>query len=189
MRLFTLVLILILAVLSACVSTTDVEAPDQVDPNSSFQAVGTFLIHESYGFSWGGRNGYLGVLIPIGWVADNVTYEKVQGSQPNSGKMFYNADVVLACESHYPSAPSDTWIGFASDSGYPYEIGDIYEVTVIIRTDSTIGLVDIAFLGMGYDPMGAYRWEGDPCSTTVEVVGLNLEQSTWGTVKSEFGSL
>lgn len=166
--------VLILAALSACVYTHSVEAPDQVDTYNSFLAVVAVEVAQDYPSP---MNGYLGVLVPIGWEADSVTY-----TGPNSGSMLYWEGTVEFCEYNYPSSSSDHWIGFISDSSYSCNQGDEYEITVTIHTDSTLGFIDIAFLGLG----GQFGYIGDPCSTTVEVVELNLEQSTWGSIKSDF---
>lgn len=173
-RIQILELILILAFVSGCVSTTNVDAPSQVNTDSSFQALVTVEIDEGGGEAIG----ELGVLVPNEWNADNVTY-----TGPNSGSMFYNEDLALEFESYFPSASSDHWIGFDTGSLISGMVGDCYEVTVTVHTDDIIRTVDIAFLAK------VCLWfNGSPCSTTVEVVQLNLEQSTWGAVKSEFGS-
>ena len=174
MRLQKIWSVVILAALSACVWTHSVEAPDQVDTYSSFLAVVAVEIAEDYPTP---LNGHLGVLVPIGWEADSVTY-----TGPNSGSMSYSGWIEENLENWYPSSSSDHWIGFISDSSYPCNQGDKYEITVTIHTDSTLGFVDIAFLGMG----SLLGHIGYPCSTTVEVVELNLEQSTWGSIKSDF---
>ncbi len=169
-RIRILVLIFILAAVSGCVLTTGVEAPDYAYPDSSFQVIVSLeLTGEGYGV------GQLGVLVPTGWEADNVTY-----TGPSSGSMFYNENVSSALESIFPCSPWDHWIGFATDSTTGIT-GECFEVTVNVHTDGLTGTVDIAFLGMA-----AYYYDSYPCSTTVEVVELNLEQSTWGAVKSEF---
>lgn len=166
--------ILILAVVSGCVSTTGVEAPDSVYPDSSFQAVVTVEVNKG-----GNEYGHFGVLVPNGWDANNVTY-----SGPFSGDMFFNTSVSSMLENVLPSAPWDHWIGFETDVSLYGEAGDCYEVTVSVYTDDIIGTVDIAFLGMVNGE--SYTW---PCSTTVEVIELNLDQTTWGSVKSRFGNI
>ena len=173
-RILRLELILILALVAGCVSTTNVNAPGQVNTNSSFQAFVTVVVDEGGGEAIG----ELGVLVSNEWDAYNVTY-----TCPNSGIMFYNEDLALEFESYFPSSSSDHWIGFDTGSLLSGMAGDCYEVTVTVHTDDMIGTVDIAFL------CKVCLWfNGNPCSTTVEVVGLNLDQSTWGAVKYEFGS-
>lgn len=154
-----------ITILSGCVITTGVEAPSQVFPNSTFQAVVTVEIDAD-----GEDIGQLGVLIPQGWNADNVTY-----AGPYSGVMLYDSTY-----SGGGCSPWDHWIGFATAESLACVEGDTFEITVSIYTDGIIGFVDIAFIG---EPSPQYAV---PCSTTVEVVELNLEQSTWGAVKSEF---
>lgn len=171
-RIQILVLVLIITIVSGCLSTTNVEAPGQVETSSSFQAIVTVEVDEGGGEALG----ELGVLVPNGWNADNVTY-----TGPNSGSMFYNADLESEFESYFPSSTSDHWIGFDTGALLPGMVGDCYSVTVTVHTDNTIGNVDIAFLGK------VCLWfNGHPCSTTVEVTGLNLERSSWGAIKSEF---
>ena len=173
-RILNIESILLLVAISGCVSTIAVEAPDQVDTNSSFQAiviVQVDSVEEAYG--------QFGVLLPNGWDADSVTY-----TGPNNGDMLFDESWSEYFENEYPSSPFDHWIGFQSDSAHQGNIWDIYGITVRIYTDDVIGNVDIAFLGMV-----SGIWNGDPCTTTVEVVELNLEQSTWGSVKSQFGNL
>lgn len=173
-RIQILGLILILAVVSGCVSTTDVDTPDQVNPNSTFQAIVTVEVDEG-----GTAMGYMCVLVPNGWGADSVTY-----AGPYSGNMIYDEDVTEYIESYYSSASWDHWIGFQSENAVEGAEGDIYEFTMTIHTDPIMGFVEIAFLGIV--DVDGWCWNGDPCSTTVEVVELYLEQSTWGSVKSEF---
>lgn len=177
-RILELGSILILAAVSGCVSTTGVETPDFVYPDSSFQAVVTVEIDEN-----GEGYGCLCVLVPIGWEADSVTH-----TGPISGNMFNTLWVAEYIESQYPSALWDHWIGFKSEHIIEGSAGDIYEITVRIYTDYIIGSVNTAFLGVVYylESGWNYGWNGDPCSTTVEVVELNFDQATWGSIKSQF---
>ncbi len=178
MRFQKISLIIILAGLAACVSTTNVETPSQVDPNSSFQAVVTVEVDEGTQQTY--EYGSLGVLIPISWDVDSVTY-----TGPNSGNM-YSSGWPEELETIYPSDSLYHWIGFRSDENYTAEQGDNYEISLMINTDSNLGTYDIAFLGLVIH-ISELIFNGDPCSKTVEVVELNFEQSTWGVVKSEFG--
>ena len=176
--------VLILAALSACVSTTDVEVPDFVYPDSSFQAVVTCEIDSS-----GAAYGFLGVLVPYGWEADSVMFTEVSGDlPPYSGIMIMDNSSIWIFEDAYPSGSENHWIAFwNTDWYYSYQQGDVYTITLTIHTNSIIGSVDIAFLAVaGVLGLDDYLWNGDPCSTTVEVVELNLEQSTWGSVKNLF---
>ena len=182
MRFLKIVSILILVAVSACLSTTGVVAPEQVNPNSSFITVVTVQVDSSSASIY---RGYIGVLVPIGWEVDSVTY-----SGPNSGNMHpFGASSELNLELLIPSSHNDHWLEFKADTTFLSSQGETYEVTMRIHTDSKYGSFDIAFLGYTIYMGGAgpqYSWNGDPCSTTVEVVELNLEQSTWGSVKSEF---
>ncbi len=164
-------LALILAIVSGCVTTTDVEAPDYAYPDSSFQAIVTIEVSEG-----GKATGQLGVLVPIGWEADNVTY-----TGPSSGSMFYDNTVSTELEYMFSSNPWDHWIGFQTSSPLSSDSGDCYQITLNVYTDGLVGVVDLAFLGMA-----DYFYDDDPFPATIEVVELNLEQSTWGAVKSEF---
>jgi len=87
-----------------------------------------------------------------------------------------------------PAGPWYRWLLFQTDKLLLAEVGDTYEATVRIQTDGLIGTVDIAFLGAAGNPTQGISWNGDPCTVQVEVVELNLEQSTWGSVKSQFGN-
>ena len=150
-RIQILGLIFILAVVSGCLSTTNVEAPAQVETYSSFQAIITVEVDEGGGEALG----ELGVLVPNGWDADSLTY-----TGPNSGSMFYNAELKSEFESYFPSSASDHWIGFDTGSLLSSIVKDSYEVTVIAHTDDMIGTVDIAFLAK------VCLWfNGSPCST------------------------
>jgi hypothetical protein len=124
--------------------------------------------------------GYLGVLPPNGRDAGSVSY-----AGPNRGQMFYNELYIPQIEDCYPSTPTDRWIGFLSDYGYIGNEGDTYEITLTINTDPTTGFIDVAFLAtsMYEDDL---EWNGDPCTTTVEMVGMNLESSTWGSIKTDY---
>jgi len=170
-------LILILIAVSGCISTEEVEAPNYIYPDSSFQAVVT-CIPDSGAAS---QYAYFGVLVPLGWDADNVVF-----TGPDNGSMLPHAGTEEFLENSLPGDPWDHWIGFVTDSTYDSNEGGIYEVTVTIHTDPLIGYANIAFLGMAYNYQSGYMWNGDPCSTTVEVVELNLEQLTWGSVKAQF---
>jgi len=167
---------LTIALSSACVSTTGVEAPTQTDPSSSFEAIVTIEVAEG-GTGWG----CIGVLVPIDWTADSVTY-----SGPSSGSMSYIANVGALMEVWYPSSQADQWIGFYEETYGSSEQGDVYEVTVRIHTAETSGIFELAFLGLVHE-YADWVWEGDPCSITVEVVEMNLEAATWAEVKSQSG--
>jgi hypothetical protein len=133
----------------------------------------------------GEQYGILGVLVPAGWTADDVAYEG-----PFSGEMeFYEPvpEFEYSLESPYPSSPWDHWLHFLSDTTHYAEVGDTYTVALTIHTDGLVGVVDVAFLGCcGYTE--EFYWNGDPCSTTVEVIEVGLASSTWGAVKREVGS-
>jgi len=175
----------VLAVVSACVSTTNVEAPDQVEPSSSFLAVVTCVVTtpstECYG--------YMGVLLPNEWeLADSLTYiGGTPGLPPNTGDMIFGGYGLpyQYVGYQYPAGPLHYWASYISDSAYACDSLDIYEITVRIHADSVLGFYDIAFLGFAQGYAGWYS-SSCPCTTTVEVVELNLEQSTWGSIKSDF---
>jgi len=172
----SLAISVIMAMATGCVITTGVEAPDYTYTNDCFECEVTVEVVET---GQDPRYPSFGVLVPIGWDADSVTY-----TGPNNGSMLYSAGISSVLEDSFPSASWDHWIGFQSDSiVWDSSVGDLYEVSVLVYTDDLIGTVDIAFLGMA----DSY-FEGDPCSTTVEVDELNLEQSTWGSVKVQFGN-
>ncbi|MBN1433405.1 hypothetical protein JW921_01505 [Candidatus Fermentibacterales bacterium] len=169
-------------VVCGCVSTTDVQVPECVYSNSSFQAVVTVVVGEEGGQTWGG----LGVLVPVGWSAFGASYSGPYGP----GNMSPDSSVVWPIENDYPSSPWEHWLGFSSDELVQGEPGDTYSVTVTIYTDDIVGSVEIAFLGAAYSDeepepsRGTYYWDGDPFHVTVEVEELGLSQRTWGAIKA-----
>jgi hypothetical protein len=175
MKLLRWILSLGSAAALSCVTTTGVTAPDQVMASSSFQACVTAVVN--FGVTAGG---YLGVLLPVGWVVDNVTY-----TGPYSGSMFYDERYIFNIEAAYPTTEPYQWTGYESDTTHTGEEGDVYEITLTISTDETTGQVDVAFLATSLYTDLLY-WDGDPCSTLVEVTGLSLEKSSWGGIKSRF---
>ncbi len=156
-------------------STKGVEAPDIALPDSSFLSVVTIEVDET-----GEYYGYLDVLVPINWGVDSVSY-----NGPSSGEMFYLPGAG-GCAG--PAGPWYRWLFFQTDELLLAEFGDTFEATVRIQTDGLIGSVNIAFLGAAGSPSQGIGWNGDPCTVQVEVIELNLEQTTWGSVKTQFGN-
>lgn len=172
-RMIPLILLLSVALLAlACVTTTGVETPMTAYPDSSFQAVVSVQVDDDGATSWG----YLGLVVPVGWEAGNVSY-----TGPSQGTMSPSSIF-----EGFECSPWDHWLGFQSDTTCAGEIGALYQITVTVYTDMLLGEVDISFLA-AVDNDGLC-WNGDPCTTTVEVIGLEFEQTTWGSVKSEFYS-
>ncbi len=164
--------ILLLTILSACVSTTGVNSPAQIGTNSTFQVIVTAQVDDSVSYE---HYGFMSVLVPDGWDVDNMSF-----SGPNSGEMSF-------IEWGIPEYPEfDEWMSFESDTCHSSNLGDIYSITMSVYASDTLGTFDIAFLAWSTEYMGIPVWNGDPCSTIVEVVELNLEHITWGNVKTLF---
>lgn len=75
----------------------------------------------------------------------------------------------------------ETPVPILADSG---ETG--YAEAFISVTDS-LGPFQLALYASYWHSMGSeFYYEDHPCSCTVEVTTLNLEQETWGYIKQEF---
>jgi len=167
-----------LAIMLGCVATTSVEAPSEVNPNTSF----TTIIHViSTEPSWDSTICCLAILIPEIWTVDSVLGEGyglsclldtmgVHGEPPWEHP----------APSGYLWSCWETPVAILADSG---ETG--YAEAYISVTDS-LGFFELAFCAGYYHSMGGVIYEDNPCSCVVEVTLLNLEQETWGFIKSEF---
>ena len=182
MRTILLVLIsAVLAIMLSCVETTSVEAPVEVDPSISFEVtVNTELTVQHGGDEWG----ELAVLVPTAWSVDSVICDGYGYIGP------FNApypDSLGWAEYYYPSSAGYQWWHSRSPQSNLY--GDSAETgyaIVTISTNDTLGTFQMAFLAAMWEGMGAPYYEGDPCSCTVTVTPLNLQQETWGYIKAGF---
>jgi len=173
--------VLVLIVISACALTHSVEAPGFAGQNSIFQAVVTAEVTLK---NWPGpENGYLSVLVPTSWAVDNMTF-----TGPNSGEMSFAFWGIPESGPGVTRNEWKNWMSFVSDSAYVPVEGDIYHISMDIHTNDTLGIFEIAFLAWGFGVMSYPSWDGDPCTTTVQVVELSLENTTWGSVKTQFGN-
>lgn len=154
----------------SCISTTSITSPTIVYAGSSFEIEITAVVEDD-GEAWG----LLGIVVPSGWEASNVSY-----NGPFQGLM-----VPHSAFDEFECAYWDHWIGFRSDSVRTGSTGDVYHYFATIHTDMLIGDVDISCLAAISD-IDTPEWNGDPCSVSVEVLELNLNQSSWGGIKTEF---
>ena len=169
-----------LAILLGCVETTSVQSPADINPNESFTVILNTLATDS---SWNGpKTGLLAILIPEIWSVDSVHGE---GYGYFGSLEFYG--FVSGPEAYLPHASSgyhwaiwDTPIALSVDSG------DTGYVNANITSTDSLGVFQLAFC-CGF--VGPYTpgWEDSPCSCLVAVTPLNLEQTTWGTIKSSMG--
>ena len=166
-----------LAIMLGCVQTTSVEAPSDVNPNVSFEVtVNTELTQGSYG------DGNLAILIPEIWSVDSVYCDGYQYTGP-----FSVPDTVFfgwANDSFPPNAGYEWWYS-SSPATLSGDSGETGHVTVTITTSDSIGTFKLAFIAFSTYEHQPY-YDGVPCSCTVEVTPLSLEQETWAHIKSEF---
>ena len=163
-------LLVVLTSTLSCISTTGVTSPATVFAGSSFEIEITAVVEDD-GEAWG----LLGIVVPSGWEASNVSYNG----------LFQGVMVPDSAFGDFECAPWDHWIGFRSDSIRTGSTGDVYHYFATIHTDMLIGDVDISCLAAILNDLTP-EWDGDPCSVSVEVVELNLNQSSWGGIKTEF---
>lgn len=170
-----------LAIILSCVETTSVEAPAEVNPNTTFMATINVVDTDS---TWEeDRTVCLAILIPKIWSVDSVYGNgcEYSGSLDTMG-VYGNPPPQHPAPSGYFWSCWNTPIPINGDYG---ETG--YAEAFISATDS-LGLFQLVFCA-GYwttviEPR--YVYEDNPCSCVVEVTLLNLEQETWGHIKSEF---
>lgn len=171
------------AVMLGCVQTTSYEVPSQIDTNTSFQAVVYTEVVDSLPLPGQTFTGLLAVLIPIGWSVDSVCLDGYGYSDfmiPTSSGWI--------SEYEYPPGSGYEWISYGTSEHVTGDLGDTGHANVFITSGDVPGSYTTAALGafLANQPYIAYFWEGDPCSCLVEVTPLNLEQETWGKIKSEF---
>ena len=180
MKLLVIVAVGLLMALG-CVETTSVEAPEEVDAGSSFQVTVNTVVVDT---SSDDECGVLAVLVPDVWSVDSVIchgygyFGPFDNVQPGGGWP----------DEHYPPSTGYQWWLFQSpDSNLNGDSAETAYANVTITTNDTLGSFQMAFLagvfcGMGED----HFFEGDPCSCTVEVMPLILQQETWASIKSDY---
>ena len=169
-----------LAIMLGCVGTTSVEAPGTVNPVCTFQVIVNTLLIDSCSLPECG--GLLAILIPMEWSIDSV-YATGYGY---SGPMLLDS-VGTWPTNIYPPSTGYEWVDFVTPDNTLYgSIGDTGHATVTIMTGDSLGTFSLAFLAAEFNPPGDLHWVGDPCNCTVEVTPLNLQEETWGHIKSEF---
>jgi len=161
-----------LAIMLSCVETTSVEAPAEVNPNTSFTVTINIAAFDS-----GTETGYLAILIPEIWSVDSVYGVGYGYSGPlsNDGP----TGMLSAPASGYEWSSWKTPVELYTDSG---ETG---YANAVISTSDSLGTFQLAFCAGHYGSYHPY-WEDYPCSCLVEVTPLNLEQETWGYIKVGF---
>ena len=173
---FSMLIASVLTIVLGCVETTSIEAPSEVNPNVSFElTVHTELTHAA-NTSWG----ELAILIPEFWSVDSVFgdgYEYV-GPLEFSGIGGWPADLFP------PSIGYVWWLFYCPELLYGDSAETGYAIATIITDDSigTFQVASIACASVEKEPW----FDGVPCSCTVDVTPLNLEQKTWGYIKAEF---
>ncbi len=176
-----------LAIMLSCVSTTSVEAPAEADPNQIFEVTVHTELTEQYG---GDMTGLLAVLVPSIWTVDSVFCDGYGYTGPfvfsYSDSMYYwpSVDEEALRADLYKPATGYIWWVFAEDSLYG-DLGETAHAAVFVTTNDSLGQFQMAFLA-AVTGQGNTNWNGDPCSCIVEVTPLQLEQETWGYIKSEF---
>lgn len=165
--------------LTSCISTIDVLAPECVNPGQQFSAEVTVQIDSTGELT----TALLGVLLPETWNAVSGTFT----GPSYSGELYpYFGGLLDQIVQAYPPTPGYEWQGLAADGWMQGEQGEIYYSTVVIEVpgSATYGPYDIAFLAAQKREIDqSPAWDGDPCSTIVEVVPLALVTDTWGGLK------
>ena len=173
---------LVMAIALGCVNTIDYQAPQQVNQNSSFQSIVYTEAVDSLPLPGYTITGLLEVLVPEGWSVDSVFLD---------GYSFYglmsSGSSGWAAE-EYPPGIGYKWVSFYA-SELTGDYGDTGQATVYITSGDSAGVYTTAAIGViiVVEPWVAYLREGDPCSCSVEINPLNLEQETWGSIKLELG--
>ncbi len=166
-----------LAILLGCVDTTGVDAPSQIDPNTTFECT-VNTIGDS--LNPGAPDiGYLAILIPEIWSVDSVYGEGYgftgsMDSIPNVQTYPNYTDPPVGYEWSMWETPVPL-TSYPGDSGY---------AIVNINTSDSLGEFQLVFYtgsAGSIEPI----WEDTPCSCTVEVTPLNLQQDTWAHIKSD----
>ena len=169
-----------LAIMLGCVETTSIEAPAEVYCNTPFQITVSTIATDSTSI---GTNGHLAILIPVTWSVDSVCFDGYGNNGPGillgwvgSGDWPANS---------YPPTSGYEWYNTLAENAVTGQIGETGQAIVTITPDEVTGIYQIASLagaGQYMEP----SWDGDPCSCTVEVTPLNLQQETWAHIKSGF---
>lgn len=168
-----------LAIMLGCVETTSVETPGTVNPDCTFQViVNTVLVESPYPEPC---LGVLAVLHPIGWVIDSAYCNGYGYSGPMVGP--YPGSYM---ELPPPSAGYEWHHFYTPDNDLFGEPGDTGFGNVFILPNDSLGTFSLAFLAGALGGIGDPVWSGDPCSCSVEVTPLSLEQETWGNIKAGF---
>jgi len=157
-----------------CVETTSVEAPAEVDPNTSFEVTIYTITTDS-----GSSDGYFAILTPEIWVVDSVYGVGYGYSGLLNSTTIGLGELPPPAQGYEWTAWRTVPVMLHADSG---ETG--YAIATITTIDS-IETFQLAFCA-GTEGYAWPNWEETPCSCTVEVTPLNLDQETWGRIKSEF---
>jgi hypothetical protein len=179
-----LVVTFALALMLGCVETTSVEAPDEVEPSTTFQAIVHIAVVDTNALPDSSFTGLLSVLIPDEWFVDSVFVEGYGYSGP-----MLQGDCGWQLGDTYPPESGYQWVGFHTPQELTGWLGDVGQATVFVSTDENLGTYTTAYLGriLALSPSVGFLYEGDPCSCAVEVTPLHLEQETWGAIKTELG--
>ena len=163
-----------LAIMLSCVETTSVEAPAEVDPNTAFEVTINTLSTDS-----GGARGYLAILIPEIWTIDSV-YGSGYGI---SGTL----DSINSSNLYLPQpAAGYEWFAWKTPVIAFADSGEIGHAITTITTVDSLGTFQLAVCA-GTEGYAWPNWEESPCSCMVDVTPLNLQQETWGYIKTELG--
>ena len=171
-----------LAIILGCVQTTSVEAPSEVNQNTTFTA--TTNVIASYSSLASSTTCCLAILIPEIW-----TLDRVYGYGEGAG--FSGPLDTMGAHGNPPwqhPAPSGyLWSCWETPAPILADSGETGYADALISVTDSLGIYQLAFCAGLYNPIEDVNWEDYPCSCTVEVTLLNLEQETWGSIKSKLG--
>ncbi len=168
-----------LAILLGCVETTGVQAPTAVSPNTSFTVIIDVMSSDS---NWYPAIVGLAVLIPEIWEVDSL-YGYGFGYSGTLDTLDYHFDPPW----QHPAPGGYIWSCWQTPVAVVGDSGETGYAEAYISVSDSLGLFQLAFCAGYLNTIGPdFWWEEDPCSCVVEIVPLNLEQETWGHIKSEF---
>lgn len=171
----------VLTIILSCVETTSVEAPADIDPNTTFMVTVNLVDTDSFWVE--DYIVYLAVLIPEIWSVDSVYGDGCGFAGPLDT---LSAGQIYGPYFAHPPASGYLWSSWETPVGINGDYGETGYAEVFISATDSLGLFQLAFCAATWGYGDVPNWEDYPCSCIVEVTPLNLQQETWGHIKAEF---
>ena len=169
-------------VLISCSSCyiSNIDLPATAQPNSSFETI----IEATKDGNPVYVSGAVSIVVPDAWSVDSVSYDG-----PISGQMIPADSLAYYLSVTYPPPANYKWLSFCSESGGSTSPGDVFDISMTVHTDDLLGMIPLSFhIAWFIGGAVSWDWDEDPIADSIEVVELNLEQSTWGSVKAQLGN-